>query len=164
MIVTVKVVGMVAGGRQHVVAHTREGDPVLLIPELDNAYDPNAIAVYTAPRAVLVGDVVSSIKDPRHLGTLDEEDRRLLIDRQAGYVPAEVAKQLRLDLGGVVGYVSRVRWAPPEYDARGREREPRVAGFDVTFWRDTTKEEDVVGDTIDAELEWETPHTMEGQG
>ena len=153
MIVTTKVVGMVAGGRQHVVACTREGDPVLLLPEPTNPYDAHAIAVYTAPRDALIGDVVSSIKDSQHVGTLDDDDRRLLIDRQAGYVPAPVASQLTLPASGVVGYVSAVRWAPPEYDAQGREREPRVAGCDVTFWRDTTPAEHAVGSTIDDELE-----------
>jgi hypothetical protein len=153
MIVHVKVVGMVAGGRQHVVAHTRESDPVLLLPEPDNPYDSHAIAVHTAPRAVLVGEVVSSIKDPAHVGSLDDEDRQLLADRQAGYLPRDVAARLTLPPTGVVGYVSRVRWAPPEYDATGNEREPRVAGFDVAFWRATTAAEAAVGASIDDELE-----------
>lgn len=130
---TAKVVGMVAGGRQHVVAHTRYGDPVLLIPEPTNAYDPNAIAVYTAPRATLLGPVVSSIKQPP-VGSISDEDRALFMDRQAGYLPKELAARLALPATGVVGFVSDVRWAPPEHDNQGREREPRVAGFDVTAW------------------------------
>lgn len=154
MIVTTKVVGMVAGGREHVVAQVSEGDPVLLLPEPTNPYDEHAIAVYTAPRHVLRHAVVSSINERvQHLGVLNEEDRRLLLDRQAGYIPRGVARQLTLDLQGVVGYASAVRMSPPEYDVRGREIAPRVAGFDVTFWRDTTHAEDSVGDTIDDELE-----------
>lgn len=150
MIVTSKVVGMVAGGRQHIVAQTREGDPVLLVPEPDNPHDRHAIAVYTAPRRVLREPVVSSIKDTvEHLGLVDDDDRALLIDRQAGYVPAAVARQLKLPAQGIVGYVSSVRWAPPEYDATGREHEPRVAGFDVTFWRGRWGDDTALDDELD---------------
>lgn len=129
---SVKVVGMKAGGREHIAAHVREGDPVLLVPEPDNPHDRFAIRVYTTPRATLNGEVVSSILDPAGIGAVSDEDRTLLMDRQAGYVPRDVACQIDLPAGGIVGYVSGVRWHPPEYDQYGREREPRVAGFDVT--------------------------------
>lgn len=130
-----KVVGMKAGGREHVVAHVREGDPVLLVPEPTNAYDPHAIAVYTAPRATLVDPVVSSVNDSiEHVGIVSEEDRRLLMDRQAGYVPKDLARQLDVPPQGIVGWVSQVRWHPPEYDRRGKQMDPRPAGFDATAW------------------------------
>lgn len=172
-----KVVGMVAGGRQHVVAHVREGDPALLVPEPTNPYDRHAIAVFTAPRHVIrQPDVlVSSVADPDHVGNVAGEDRQLLMDRQAGYVPREVAKRLALPPGGVVGYVSAVRFAPPECDGRGQVieyDEPRVAGFDVTAWLPQSRAAvtaDAAADAalaheIDSELEWETPGTAEGQG
>lgn len=130
-----KVVGMKAGGREHIVAHSREGDPVLLVPEPTNRFDPNAIAVYTAPRAALRHPVVSSVNDGvEHVGMVDEEDRLLLMDRQAGYIPKELASQLDLPPQGIVGWVSQVRWHPPEIDRKGQPAEPRVAGFDVTAW------------------------------
>jgi len=153
VIVSVKVVGMVAGGRQHIVAHTQTGDPILLLPEPDNAYDSHAIAVHTAPRDVLVGEVVSSIKDEQHVGSLDDDDRRLLIDRQAGYLPATVAAKFTLPPEGVVGYVSALRWAPARYDSAGREREPRVAGFDATFWRPDDARHEAAKAQLDTELD-----------
>lgn len=130
-----KVVGMVAGGRGHIVAHISEGDPVLLVPEPTNKFDRHAIAVYTAPRAALVDPVVSSVNDQvEHVGMISEEDRRLLMDRQAGYVPKDVARQLEIPPTGVVGWVSAVRWHPPEYDRTGKQMDPRPAGFDATAW------------------------------
>lgn len=130
---TCKVVGMVAGGRQHIVASVGLDDPVLLIPEPDNAYDPNAVAVYTAPRTALLHPeaLVSSLRDPAGGGTVHERDRALLIDRQAGYLPRDLAARLDLPAKGIVGYVAEVRWAPTEYDRQGRPTEPRPAGFDV---------------------------------
>ena len=129
-----KVVGMKAGGREHVVAHVREGDPVLLVPEPTNQFDRHAIAVYTAPRAALVDPVVSSVNDPEHVGEISDGDRRLLMDRQAGYVPKELARQLDVPTEGIVGWVSQVRWHPPEYDRHGKQMDPRPAGFDATAW------------------------------
>lgn len=138
-----KVVGMVAGERQHVVAYVREHDPVLLLPEPDNPYDPHAVAVYTMPRHLLEerGEVVSSLVDPDRIGHLAEQDRRAIIDRQAGYLPREIAATLRLPATGIVGYVSTVRYAPPEYvntPTGPAPAEPRVAGFDVCAWLERT--------------------------
>ena len=134
----VKVVGMVAGGRQHVVALVTEGDPVLLLPEPRNPYDRHAVGVYTMPRALLKGEVTSSLKDPAHVGHLDPADRQTIIDRQAGYVPREVAAQLDLPATGVVGFVSAVRFAPLEYDSNGRPAYPVPAGLDVCAWLERT--------------------------
>jgi hypothetical protein len=138
----VKVVGMVAGGRGHVVAYVRERDPVLLLPEPTNQYDRHAIAVYTMPRATLEDEVLSSLRDPQHVGRIGDADRRIILDRQAGYVPREVAATLSLPPTGIIGYVSAVRYAPPEttYDRNGRERVnlERVAGFDVCAWLERT--------------------------
>lgn len=130
---TCKVVGMVAGGRQHVVAYVAVNDPVLLLPEPDNPHDGNAVAVYTAPRTVLLHPevLVSSLRDPAGGGTIHPLDRSLLIDRQAGYLPRDLAARLTLPAEGIVGYVAEVRWAPTEYDREGRPTEPRPAGFDV---------------------------------
>jgi|GEM_PF-2173024 len=131
-----KVVGMVAGGREHIVAYTRTGDPVLLVPEPTNQFDPNAIAVYTCPRSLLEEpeEMVSSVQDPERVGRVADVDRRMLMDRQAGYVPRNLASDLRLPASGIVGWVSQVRWKPDEFDGNGKPREPRVAGFDVTAW------------------------------
>lgn len=131
---TVRVVGMKAGGRQHVVAYVGRGDPVLLVPEPTNPHDRHAIAVYTAQRAALLHPdrLVSSLRDPDRIGHLDPADRALLLDRQAGYLPRDVAATLRLPPGGIVGYVSHVRHEPPTYDRSGRETPPTPAGFDVT--------------------------------
>jgi hypothetical protein len=139
--VTVKVVGMTAGGREHIVAQVSEFDPVLLVPEPDNPYDRHAVAVYTAPRWLLTqrDELLSSLRAPDGIGTIGDDDRRLLMDRQAGYLPREFAARLDLPPQGVVGYVAAIRHAPVEYvtvrDGRGRRvdvAEPRVAGFDVT--------------------------------
>lgn len=126
---TVKVVGMVAGGREHIVYHASEGDPALLVPEPDNAHDPNAIAVYTAPRTTLRDSTFLPDEDRWEVGP---EDRTLLLDRQAGYIPAAVAARLSLPADGIVAAISTVRFAPPEYDPHGRQRDPRVVGIDVT--------------------------------
>lgn len=132
----VRVVGMRAGGREHVVAYVEPGDPVLVVPEPTNPYDPHAIAVYTAKRRSLLhpAALTSSVTDPDRVGSIDPADRALLIDRQAGYLPRDVAATLRLPATGLVGYVSRVRYAPPEYDLSGAELPPTPAGFDVTCW------------------------------
>lgn len=125
---------MKAGGREHIVACVREGDPVLLVPEPTNQFDRHAVAVYTAPRASVVDAITSSISDPEHVGEISDEDRRMLLDRQAGYVPKELACQLDLPPQGIVGWVSRVRYHPPEYDRTGKQMDARPAGFDVTAW------------------------------
>lgn len=132
----VRVVGMRAGGREHVVAHVREGDPVLVVPEPDNPHDPHAIAVYTAPRRSLLYPhaLTSSVTCPDRVGTVDDYDRLLLMDRQAGYLPADVAATLQLPASGIVGWVSTVRNGPPAYNRFGAELPPTPAGFDVTCW------------------------------
>lgn len=132
----IKVVGMKAGGREHVVAHVSTGDPVLLVPEPTNPHDPNAIAVYTAPRGTLQQPdaLVSSITDEDRVGHVAAEDRVLLMDRQAGYVPRTLAAEMTLPPDGIVGYVSQVRFTPPEYDRDGKRAPARVAGFDVAAW------------------------------
>lgn len=134
-----RVVGMVAGERQHVVSQIAEGDPVLLKPEPTNQYDPNAVAVYTAPRRVLQQPdaLVSSVTNPP--GSMADEDRALILDRQAGYIPKELAARLDLPAKGVVGWISTVRYKPPDdrIDRRGRsvtEGDHTPAGFDVTAW------------------------------
>jgi hypothetical protein len=133
----VKVVGMVAGQRQHVVAQVSEGDPVLLLPEPDNPHDPYAIAVYTMPRTLLTAPVVSSLRDDvERTGMLDPADRQTIIDRQAGYLPADLAADLDLDPDGIVGFVSTVRYAPHEYLPTGEPADPQPAGFDVCAWLD----------------------------
>lgn len=133
---TVKVVGMVAGGRQHVVASVQPGDPVLLIPEPDNPHDRHAVAVHTASRRMLLHPtlLVSSITDVDHVGHIHDDDRILLMDRQAGYLPRDVAALLTLPADGIVGYVSAIRHAPDDYTADGDTHPPRTAGFDVTAW------------------------------
>lgn len=130
----VKLVGQRAGGREHIVAHARKGDPVLILPEPDNPHDANAIAIYTAPRSSLQHPeaLVSSVTDPDSGGTIHPEDRLLLTDRQAGYVPRTVNERFAVPPEGLIGFVSEIRWAPPDYDEHGREREPVVAGFDIT--------------------------------
>lgn len=130
-----KVVGMKAGGREHIVAHVSEGDPVLLVPEPTNQFDPHAVAVYTAPRWSLTDPVVSSVNDGvEHVGMISDEDRRLLMDRQAGYVPKDLARQLDIPPTGIVGWISQIRWHPPDYDRNGQQAKARPAGFDVTAW------------------------------
>ncbi|MFN2346021.1 MAG: HIRAN domain-containing protein [Dermatophilaceae bacterium] len=158
---SVKVVGMVAGGREHVVASVSKGDPVLLLPEPDNAYDPNAIAVYTAPIGTFNDDVVSSVTDPARIGHVSDADRRLLIDRQAGYIPRDVASRYRLPPVGIIGYVAAVRFAPPEYvdGPQGLEPGPaRVAGLDVTAWWPADRNTS----TLDDEIDQPTAPTREG--
>lgn len=119
-----KVVGMVAGERLHVVAHVATGDPVLLVPEPSNPHDPNAIAVHTAPRSVVEGR-----PDPDGPGwNLTDADRRLLMDRQAGYVPATTARLFDLPPDGIAGTVADVRF-PPDYEPNS----DRPVGFDVRF-------------------------------
>jgi hypothetical protein len=149
-----KVVGMRAGGREHIVATVAHSDPVLLVPEPDNPHDPHAIAVYTAPRSALSDPVVSSVKDGRY-GVVSDRDRRVLMDRQAGYLPRGFAATLRLPADGVVGYVSAVRYAPPEYvqnPAVAGDFEPsppRVAGFDVTARWPRDVHDDAIAAAID---------------
>jgi hypothetical protein len=168
-VASVKVVGMVAGHREHVVAHVTTLDPVLLVPQPDNPYDPNAVAVYVAPRHALIDldDLTSSLRDPDGVGRISDADRALLMDRQAGYIPRAFAATVRLPERGIVGYVSEVRWAPLEYDDNGRPLPQRVAGFDVTArWPRVSDDPE-----MDADLDgWETDadlaakQTMEGQG
>jgi hypothetical protein len=137
----VNVVGMRAGGREHVVAHVSPGDPVLVVPEPDNPYDPHALAVYTCPVGSLLRPdrLLSSATDPQRLGRVDDDDRLLLMDRQAGYVPRDVAATLRLPEQGIVGLVSRVRHPPPLYTAAGEPVEQPPVGFDVRAdWPDPT--------------------------
>lgn len=133
---SVRIVGMQAGGREHIVACVERGDPVLLIPQPDNPYDRHAIAVYTASRSALLHPdrLVSSVADPDHVGSIDGDDRSLLVDRQAGYVPRDVAATILLPPDGIVGWVSAIRHAPPSYTSDGATAPPVPAGFDVTAW------------------------------
>lgn len=129
---SVKVHGMVAGGREDVIAHVGEGWPVLCIPEPTNPHDPHAVAVYVAPRHKLTRpeELVSSVADPEGLGWVHPHDRKHF--RQVGYLPRGVAAQFTLPDAGLVGWVSAVRDAPVEYDGAGRMLPPRTAGIDVT--------------------------------
>lgn len=134
-----RVVGMVAGERQHVVSQISTHDPVLLKPEPTNQHDPHAIAVYTAPRRTLMhpDDLVSSVADPP--GKMHPEDLALILDRQAGYIPKELAARLDLPLDGIVGWISTVRYKPPDdrITRAGQsisEGDYTPAGFDVTAW------------------------------
>lgn len=128
----VKVVGMVAGGREDAVAKTMLGDVALVVPEPDNPYDANAAAVYVVWRATLnePDAIMSSVRDPAGVGYVGESDREAAL--QVGYVPRQFAATLDLPAGGIVGWVSDVRYAPPEYDRFGRELDHRIAGLDVT--------------------------------
>lgn len=136
MKVACKVVGMKAGGREDVVADARCGDPVLLVPEPDNPYDPHAVAVYTAPSSRLRHRVVSSVVDPDRIGYIHAHDRRTLLMRQAGYLPRGIAERLDLPAEGIVGWVSACRHGPTEYNLFGEPEEP-VVGLDVTAWLPT---------------------------
>lgn len=128
----VKVVGMVAGGRTDAVAKTMLGDIALIVPEPDNPYDANAAAVHIVWRATLNEPdvIVSSVRDPDGVGYVGESDRQAAL--QVGYVPRQFAATLDLPPGGIVGWVSDVRYAPIEYDRFGRELDRRTAGLDVT--------------------------------
>lgn len=112
----VKVVGMVAGERQHVVSQVSEGDPVLLLPEPTNQFDPQAVAVFTAP----AGAILMGIDSP--------SDRALLLDRQAGYLPRDVAARLSVSMpaSGVAATIHAVRYHPS-----GHPDHHVPAGFDV---------------------------------
>lgn len=139
----VKVVGMTAGGREDAVAKTMLGDIALVVPEPDNPYDPNAAAVYVVWRATLNDPdvIMSSVRDPAGVGYVDPSDREAAL--QVGYVPRSFAATLDLPDGGIVGWVSDVRYAPPEYDRFGRELDRRTAGLDVkALWprRDSAPE------------------------
>lgn len=115
---SIAVVGMVAGGRMHIVQTVDVGDPVLLVHEPDNEYDPNAVAVHTAPAATLE----TEWRGEHAASLLSDADRRLLMDRQAGYLPRGVAAKLWLPEKGVLTEVGYVRHHPDT-------GEP--AGFDV---------------------------------
>lgn len=132
----IRIVGMQAGGRQHIVKDCRIKHPAMLIPEPDNAYDPNAIAVYSTPTHLLTepGLIVSSVADPDRVGSISKTDRETMLERQVGYVPKEIAARLNLPVRGVVGWVSNVRVAPPEYLLDGSLSPEVVVGLDVTAW------------------------------
>lgn len=124
MILKTKVVGMEAGGRQHIVADVSHHDPVFIVPEPDNPYDSNALAVYTAPMASIQHrDRLKSAQSLPPAGDIHPEDLEGLLERQAGYVPAALAKNLKVPVGGVVGYVGAVRTHP--------EGDDTPVGFDV---------------------------------
>lgn len=135
MLATVRVVGMKAGDREDVAAAAGEADPVLLLPEPDNPVDSRAVAVWTCPRAILAApdELVSSARDPElRIGRIPIDDRAKLA--HAGYLPADVAAGLALPGNGIVGWVARIRWAPPEYEPDGSPAPRRVAGFDVAAY------------------------------
>lgn len=118
-LVPVAVVGMVAGGRQHVVAYVRPGDVALLMPEPSNPFDEHAVAVYVAPRDALRNPPDRDGTYARRGITgddLDPTDRALLLDRQAGYIPAKIACRIDhlIPNGGLVVRVTDVRWHPEE--------------------------------------------------
>jgi len=110
--VRIALVGQKAGGRMHIASQASEGDPVLLVPEPDNPHDPDAVAVYTAPRSLVPW--------------LDAGDRKILMDRQTGYISRHLAARLDLPSEGVFGRVVNVRWLPFEVAT-----EHTVAGFDI---------------------------------
>lgn len=131
-LVPVAVVGMKAGGRQHVAAYVRIGDVALLMPEPTNPYDPNAVAVYVAPRGALRNPPdVDGTYARSGIGAdrLDPTDRALLLDRQVGYLPAAVSERVAATIAndGLVTRVTDVRWHPDETVDGHRV----VAGLDV---------------------------------
>lgn len=145
---TTKVVGMVAGERQHVVAEVSEGDPVLLKPEPSNSHDPNAVAVYTMPWRHLTGPVISSVNDHAgRVGSINGNDRITMLAGQAGYLPKELAARIDLPADGVVGWVATVRYKPANdwIDSQGHshsQTSKTPAGFDVTAWLQTKDGDD----------------------
>jgi len=131
-----RVVGMQAGSRTYLLANLQMKDPVLLMPEPDNPYDPFAIAVFHAPQSSMTGPIVSSAKADDKRGSITDTDRSLLLSRHAGYLPRAVAEQYLLPDGGIVGWVSAVRYPPEEQwltdDGSVVKRVSLVpAGFDV---------------------------------
>lgn len=75
--------GVTFEGRQETLARMLGNEPIKIVPEPDNQYDPNALAVYVA----FSGDVL-----------------------QVGYVPKERAAEIALLLEGesIVGEVSQI--------------------------------------------------------
>lgn len=131
-----RVVGMRAGSRSHILAKLSALDPVLLVPEPDNPYDRHAIAVYHAPASAMNGTVLSSVKDVDRRGHVTDIDRQTLLSRHAGYLPRAVAEKHLLPDGGIVGWVSAVRYPPEEQwvtdDGSIVKRVSMIpAGFDV---------------------------------
>lgn len=131
-----RVVGMRAGSRSHILAKLSALDPVLLVPEPDNPYDRHAIAVYHAPASAMNGTVLSSVKDVDRRGHVTDTDRQTLLSRHAGYLPRAVAEKHLLPDGGIVGWVSAVRYPPEEQwvtdDGSIVKRVSMIpAGFDV---------------------------------
>ena len=131
----IALVGQRAGGREDVVEATSWGDPVLVVPEPDNAVDPNAVAVYTIPARDLTGPIVSSVRDRDGRGSISAADRARM--RQAGYLPAGVAATLAdaIPADGIVGWAANLRYRPTDayaVDESGAvDYDPQVAGFDV---------------------------------
>lgn len=136
---TARVVGMVAGGRQHIVAYLAWDDPVLLIPEPGNPYDPNAVAVWVAPAHWVTHPVVSSVTDPEHVGQVHPDDRGSF--EQVGYLARDLAGTLALPSAALVGWVCHIRHKPDTtYDRLGRPDPRVVAGIDVAAWLATRQE------------------------
>lgn len=123
------VVGMKAGGREHIAAYVRIGDVALLMPEPTNPHDPNAVAVHVAPRSAMR----SAAREGTDGDRLDPVDRSLLMDRQVGYLPRGLAARIAPTLGngGLVTTVTNIRWHPD--DTIGRTR--AAAGLDVNVPR-----------------------------
>lgn len=121
-VVRLRAVGMVAGERLHIVRDIAVGDPVLVMPDAYGAatgrdhHDPTALALFTAPATVLASPAAPT-----------PSDRRLLMDRHAGYVGAQVAARWALPDRGVMGTVAEVRH-PPEWEPGA----DTPVGFDVT--------------------------------
>lgn len=80
----VKVAGVTFDNRQAVIAQLAGGEPVKIVPEPDNRYDPNALAIHVA----LPGNGIQHI----------------------GYVPRDLAADFAplLDGEAVIGRVSEV--------------------------------------------------------
>jgi len=132
-----RVVGMRAGTRTHLLANLQVKDPVLLVPEPDNPYDPNAVAVFHAPQSQMTGTVVSSVKADDRRGHVNDTDRALLMSRHTGYLPRLDAERYRLPDTGIVGWVAVVRYPPEEQwvtdDGSIVKRVSMIpAGFDVS--------------------------------
>lgn len=94
-VMTIKVAGVSHDGRQAKIARLTGSEPVRIVPEPDNAYDPNALAIHVS---LMPPEMIAAAQAQMELLTPDNPVKAEVL--HVGYIPAEFAERLAPLLDG----------------------------------------------------------------
>ena len=94
-VMTIKVAGVTYEGRQGKIQRLTGVEPVRIVPEPDNAYDPNALAIHVS---LMPPEMIEAAQRQPELMNPDDPIKPEIL--HVGYIPAEFAARLAPILDG----------------------------------------------------------------